>query len=93
MTRLSMVLLVFLFSFLFLAPPLAAARKLTNIQQTEALSLNNDAVVSVEQREPKPAFSFSNKGHEMVNKERFLALHLAKLDRILQSIPSPGAGH
>ncbi|MBA0641291.1 hypothetical protein Goklo_025855 [Gossypium klotzschianum] len=62
-------------------------------ETAEALPLNKNVVVSVEQREPTPAVSFRNKDHEMVDEERLFALHLAKIDRILQSVPSPGAGH
>ena len=29
----------------------------------------------------------------MSNYEKFIATHLARIDRILQSTPSPGAGH
>ncbi|KAK8622622.1 hypothetical protein V6N13_117531 [Hibiscus sabdariffa] len=95
MTRLSTVLLIFLFSFMiFQAPSLADARKLMNLQQTEALLSNNNVVSSVEQREPTGADSFSNEGHEKDDHwQRLFALHLAKIDRILQSVPSPGAGH
>ncbi|KAK8527520.1 hypothetical protein V6N12_054727 [Hibiscus sabdariffa] len=65
MTRLSMVLLIFLFSFMiFSAPPLADARKLMNLQQMETPLSNNNVVSSVEQREPRGAVSFSNEGHE-----------------------------
>ncbi|MBA0848291.1 hypothetical protein Goshw_000126 [Gossypium schwendimanii] len=94
MARLSIVLIIFLFSFIIQAPSSAEARKLMmNLQETaEALPLNKN-VASVEQREPTPAVSFRNKDHEMVDEERLFALHLAKIDRILQSVPSPGAGH
>ncbi|MBA0791903.1 hypothetical protein Gohar_016445 [Gossypium harknessii] len=95
MARLSIVLIIFLFSFIIQAPSSAEARKLMmNLQETaEALPLNKNVVVSVEQREPTPAVSFRNKDHEMVDEERLFALHLAKIDRILLSVPSPGAGH
>ncbi|GMJ05332.1 C-TERMINALLY ENCODED PEPTIDE 14 [Hibiscus trionum] len=88
MTRLSMVLLIFLFSFMiFQEPSLAEARKLMNLQQMEA---NNNVGL----REPTRAVSFSSKGDEKGDyQERLFALHLAKIDRILQSVPSPGAGH
>ena len=93
MTRLSIVLLIFLFSFIFQEPASTEARKLLNIREKEVLSLNNNFVLSVDHREPTPAVPFNNKGHEMVDKERLFTLHLAKIDRILQSVPSSGAGH
>ena len=41
-----------------------------------------------------PSYS-GDAGHEngMSNYEKFIATHLARIDRILQSTPSPGAGH
>ncbi|KAK8527518.1 hypothetical protein V6N13_085345 [Hibiscus sabdariffa] len=95
MTRLSTVLLIFLFSFMiYQAPSLAEARKLMNLQQTETPLSNNSVVSSVEHREQTGEVSFSSKGHEKADyQERIFALHLAKIDRILQSVPSPGAGH
>ncbi|XVF04127.1 hypothetical protein REPUB_Repub05bG0055300 [Reevesia pubescens] len=94
MTRFSIVLLIFLFSFICQEPASTEARKLLNIQEKQVFSSNTNFVFSVDQnKEPKPAFSFSNKGDEMVDEERLLTLHLAKIDRLLQSVPSPGASH
>ncbi|EOY13417.1 Uncharacterized protein TCM_031988 [Theobroma cacao] len=93
MTRLSIVLLIFLLSFICQEPPSSEARKLLNIQEKEVLSVKNNFVSSIEHREPTPAVSLSSQGHEMVEKERLFTLHLANIDRILQSVPSPGAGH
>ncbi|KAL4310361.1 hypothetical protein GQ457_01G003610 [Hibiscus cannabinus] len=95
MTRLSTVLLIFLFSFMiYRAPSFAEARKLMNLQQTETPLSNNSVVSSVEQGEQTGAVSFGSKDHEKADyQERIFAIHLAKIDRILQSVPSPGAGH
>ncbi|TYH29916.1 hypothetical protein ES288_A01G051500v1 [Gossypium darwinii] len=69
MARLSIVLIIFLFSFIIQAPSSAEARKLMmNLQETaEALPLNKNVFVSVKQREPTPAVSFRNKDHEIVD--------------------------
>lgn len=93
MTRSSIVLLIFLFSFICHEPASTEARKLLSIQKKEVLSFDNNFVLSVDHRKPTAAVPFSNKGHEMVDEERFYTLHLAKIDRILESVPSPGAGH
>ncbi|XVF81526.1 hypothetical protein PTKIN_Ptkin15bG0162300 [Pterospermum kingtungense] len=80
MTRLNLVFLVVLFALLF-QPRTSEARKL----------LNNLAKEEVEDNFiPKVP---SAKGHAMANNERLFSIHLAKLDRLLQSTPSPGAGN
>ncbi|XVE53076.1 hypothetical protein DITRI_Ditri02bG0175500 [Diplodiscus trichospermus] len=93
MNRLSIVFLIFLFSIICQEPASTEARKLLNMQEREALSSNNNFVSSVNHREPTPVIPFGSKGLEIVDKERLFALHLARIDRILQSVPSPGAGH
>ncbi|XAR59268.1 hypothetical protein NMG60_11015012 [Bertholletia excelsa] len=40
-----------------------------------------------------PPFSPSNKVQSTFTDEKLAALHLATIDRILRSVPSPGVGH
>ncbi|KAI4371001.1 hypothetical protein MLD38_019282 [Melastoma candidum] len=40
-----------------------------------------------------PVSSPSRKGYEATINEELIARHLASLDRILRSVPSPGVGH
>lgn len=40
-----------------------------------------------------PPSAPSKKGHEMIVNEKLFVLHLASIDRILKSVPSPGVGH
>ncbi|KAF9683698.1 hypothetical protein SADUNF_Sadunf04G0041300 [Salix dunnii] len=40
-----------------------------------------------------PSSSPSKKGHATLDNEKLFARHLASIDRILRSVPSPGAGH
>ncbi|KAJ9136003.1 hypothetical protein P3X46_033119 [Hevea brasiliensis] len=40
-----------------------------------------------------PSSSPSNKGHATLDNEQLFQRHLASIDRILQSVPSPGVGH
>lgn len=40
-----------------------------------------------------PASTPSKKNHDVTFDEKLVARHLAALDRILRSVPSPGVGH
>ncbi|XP_054804313.1 precursor of CEP14-like [Prosopis cineraria] len=40
-----------------------------------------------------PSSTPSKKGHAMVVDEKLIARHLIAIDRLLSSVPSPGAGH
>ncbi|PIN06686.1 hypothetical protein CDL12_20749 [Handroanthus impetiginosus] len=40
-----------------------------------------------------PASTPSKKGHGVTVDEKLVARHLAAIDRILRSVPSPGVGH
>lgn len=40
-----------------------------------------------------PSSSPSKKGHAVVVDEKLIARHLIAIDRLLRSVPSPGAGH
>ncbi|CDO96856.1 unnamed protein product [Coffea canephora] len=40
-----------------------------------------------------PASTPSKKGHSVTVDEKLVARHLAAIDRILRSVPSPGVGH
>ncbi|KAK8706317.1 hypothetical protein V6N13_049887 [Hibiscus sabdariffa] len=80
MARLSLVLLIVIVALLF-HPTCLEARKLSGFEKEQVPSLKDTFVGD------------DDKGHAMGNNERLFAIHLAKIDRILQSIPSPGAGH
>lgn len=40
-----------------------------------------------------PASTPTKKGHSTIVNEKLFARHLAAIDRILRSVPSPGVGH
>ncbi|GFP96965.1 hypothetical protein PHJA_001840600 [Phtheirospermum japonicum] len=40
-----------------------------------------------------PASTPSKKGHSVTIDQKLVARHLRAVDRILRSVPSPGAGH
>ncbi|XP_022717788.1 precursor of CEP14-like [Durio zibethinus] len=93
MTRLSVVLIIVIFAFIFL-PTSLEARKLLNLEKKEVPSSEDNFVGSTFVREPTKILPASDhKGHAMANKEKLFAIHLAKIDQVLQSVPSPGAGH
>ncbi|KAE8703320.1 hypothetical protein F3Y22_tig00110472pilonHSYRG00324 [Hibiscus syriacus] len=80
MARSSIVLLIVIVALIF-HPTCFEARKLLNFEMEQVPSF-------------KGHFSGGDeKGQAMANNERLFAIHLAKIDRILQSTPSPGGGH
>ncbi|XVF18545.1 hypothetical protein REPUB_Repub11eG0031700 [Reevesia pubescens] len=94
MTRVSLVLLIVLFALIF-QPKLFEARKLlNNLEKKKVPSFKDNFVGITHPKEPtKMVPASDDKGHAMVHNERLLTIHFAKLDRLLQSCPSPGAGH
>ncbi|OMO76162.1 hypothetical protein CCACVL1_15868 [Corchorus capsularis] len=91
-----MIVLVISASFL----PLMESRKLLNtgdIQQISNIknvpSLFTSLFLNALPKGKVPASAPSKKGHATLDNEKLFARHLAGIDRILQSVPSPGAGH
>ncbi|XVF04406.1 hypothetical protein REPUB_Repub05bG0079800 [Reevesia pubescens] len=96
MTRLSLVLLIVLFALIFQPKPFEARKLLNNLEKKEVPSFKFNFVGIILPKEPTkilPASDNNINGHTMANNERLLAIHLAKIDRVLQSTPSPGGGH
>ncbi|XVE63340.1 hypothetical protein DITRI_Ditri07aG0012400 [Diplodiscus trichospermus] len=96
MARLSLVLLILLFVLIF-QPKSFEARKLWNsLERNEVPSFKDNVVGSTHPpMEPTEIVAASDdEGHAMANNERLFAIHLAKIDRILdESHPSPTGGH
>ena len=93
MTRLSLVLFICLLA-LIIQEPFSEARKHLSMEKKEFPSTKENVVLSALPEKAIPTHSATDdKGHVMVNDERLSALHLTKIDRILQSVPSPAAGH
>ncbi|KAE8680086.1 Detected protein of unknown function [Hibiscus syriacus] len=86
MARSSLVLLLVIVALIF-HPTCFEARKLSKFK--------GNFVGTTLSKEPAKMFPAGDddKGHAMANNERLIAIHLAKIDRILQSHPSPGGGH
>ncbi|XP_015875435.1 precursor of CEP14 [Ziziphus jujuba] len=71
------------------------ARKLLVIKDEEkrAPSMVDSLFLSALPKGNVPSSSPSHKGHAVVVNEKLIARHLISIERILQSVPSPGMGH
>ncbi|KAL3851412.1 hypothetical protein ACJIZ3_013294 [Penstemon smallii] len=90
MARKSLVILVFL---------IILSASLSSVQ---ARKLNDFKVRSLDDHKlylaalPKgtvPVSTPSKKGHAVTTDQKLITRHLAAIDRILRSVPSPGVGH
>ncbi|KAJ9690744.1 hypothetical protein PVL29_013081 [Vitis rotundifolia] len=89
-----LILFVVFSSFL----PSLDARKLLDMEEDShnkksIPALEASLVLTALPKGTVPASSPSKKGHDMVVDEKLIARHLAVVDRILRSVPSPGVGH
>ncbi|GLT58772.1 hypothetical protein SLA2020_316400 [Shorea laevis] len=93
MARISLVLPVFLLALIFQVPSLEG-RKILEVVKKEVPSLKaNLGVLCTPPKDTIAPNSLHQHGNAITNKERLITLHLARIDRILESQPSPGAGH
>ncbi|XP_041028032.1 precursor of CEP14-like [Juglans microcarpa x Juglans regia] len=97
MARSIAVLLFFLVVFAALASCLEG-RRLLNVKQIAKRSipaLGGSLILSALPKGPVPSSTPRKKGHAVVavDEKLIIVRHLISIDRILQSIPSPGAGH
>ncbi|GKV02123.1 hypothetical protein SLEP1_g14597 [Rubroshorea leprosula] len=93
MARISLVFSVFLLALIFQVPSLEG-RKLLEVAKKEVPSLKANLIVPC--APPKDTIapnSLHQHGNAITNEERLITLHLARIDRILGSNPSPGARH
>ncbi|KAK8706318.1 hypothetical protein V6N13_049888 [Hibiscus sabdariffa] len=87
MARLSLSLIIVLFVSIYQVPSIQS-RKLLNAEKEATVIFQMDnSVPSI------PEKPLADKDQMMANNERLFAVHLARLDRILQSVPSPGGGN
>ncbi|KAL5707395.1 hypothetical protein ACHQM5_018299 [Ranunculus cassubicifolius] len=86
--------------------PSSDARKLLNMEKLKHQQFTvssspspsspsaNDALFTASLAKGKvPPSAPSKRGNSMIVNERLFTVHLATLDRILRSVPSPGVGH
>ncbi|KAB2095582.1 hypothetical protein ERO13_A01G049600v2 [Gossypium hirsutum] len=96
MARLSLVLLILVVALIFHPKCFEARKLLSTIEKKQVPSFKGNfagITLSKETTKMLPT-SDDDKGNAMANNERLFAIHLAKIERILQSShPSPGSGH
>ena len=95
MARFGSLVLIFLVISASFVPQLES-RKLQNTGESNKnapSSLFASLMLSALAKGTVPASAPSKKGHSTLDNEKLFARHLAVIDRILQSVPSPGAGH
>ncbi|KAB2081864.1 hypothetical protein ES319_A05G160000v1 [Gossypium barbadense] len=96
MARFSSLVIIFLVIISASFVPQMESRKLLNAgeRNENVPSLFASLMLSALPKGSKvPASAPSKKDHATLDNEKRFARHLARIDRILQSVPSPGAGH
>ncbi|KAB2095577.1 hypothetical protein ERO13_A01G049200v2 [Gossypium hirsutum] len=96
MARLTLLLFILIVALIFHSTCFEARKLLSNIEKKQVPSFQGNFAGITLAKETTKMFPASDddKGHAMANNERLFAIHLSKIDRILQSSnPSPGAGH
>ncbi|KAL5715915.1 hypothetical protein ACHQM5_017673 [Ranunculus cassubicifolius] len=91
MARLCLTFITLCLLLTLSALPSSDARKLLNMEK-----LKHQQFTVHHHHRPKgkvPPSAPSKRGNSMIVNERLLTVHLATLDRILRSVPSPGVGH
>ncbi|GMJ10075.1 hypothetical protein HRI_004676700 [Hibiscus trionum] len=89
MARVCLVLLIIVFVLIYQAP-LMQSRKVFNAEMEAAVISQKDNLVPSDfLKKPAP----TDNDPVMANNQRLFAAHLAEIDRLLQSVPSPGGGH
>ncbi|KAK9268095.1 hypothetical protein L1049_010534 [Liquidambar formosana] len=93
MARFGAMLLLFLVISASVVPSMDARKLLTENNKKTPSSSEDSLFFSSLPKGTVPASTPSKKGHDTVVDEKLIARHLASLDRILRSVPSPGVGH
>lgn len=90
MARLSLALLVFVFVLIYQVPSMQSRKLIFNDEMKAAVISPKDNLVPSD----VPKKLTIDKDSILADNERLFFVHLAKIDRLLQSaVPSPGAGH
>ncbi|KAK8642037.1 hypothetical protein V6N13_011399 [Hibiscus sabdariffa] len=94
MARFSYLLIILLVISASFVPRMESRRLLNTGESNKNVpSLFASLMLSALPKGTVPASVPSKKGHATLDNEKLFARHLARIDRILQSVPSPGAGH
>ncbi|KAK8580582.1 hypothetical protein V6N13_143660 [Hibiscus sabdariffa] len=95
MARFNYMVIILLVIYASLVPQMES-RKLLNTGESNknvASNLFASLVLSALPKGTLPGSAPNKKADATLDNEKQLASHLARIDRILQSVPSPGAGH
>lgn len=102
MARFGAVVFIFFFSFAAFMLNIEGRKLLMSTSAQESNSNNWDKrrvssfaslVLSALPKGKVPSSSPTKKGHATLDHEQIFARHLASIDRILRSVPSPGVGN
>ncbi|XP_055804731.1 precursor of CEP14-like [Solanum dulcamara] len=69
------------------------ARKLLNSHEVKKIPNLASLYLNALPKGTVPSSTPSKKGHSYTTDEKLIARHLAAIDRILRSVPSPGVGN
>lgn len=95
MARLATLSLILMVVFASFASSSQARKLLVSKDEEEKRvpSLVDSLFLSALPKGKVPPSSPTKKGHAVVVDQKLIARHLITIDRILQSVPSPGMGH
>lgn len=95
MARLGSLVIIFMVLFASSVVPSLEARKLLDKEKINDKfpSLFKSLVLSALPKGTVPSSSPSKRTHATLDDEKLFTRHLASIDRILRSVPSPGVGH
>ncbi|WCJ27244.1 Precursor of CEP14 [Euphorbia peplus] len=85
--------LIFLLCMATFLSHLEGRMLLTNTADSSNSVLTSLNIFSALPKGTVPSSSPSKKGHATLDNEELFRRHLRAIDRILQSVPSPGVGH
>ncbi|TXG47657.1 hypothetical protein EZV62_026951 [Acer yangbiense] len=87
-------MLVFLVVFASVSPCMEARKLLNNNNNNKKMGSSFASLfLNALPKGKVPASSPSKKTHATLDNEKLFVRHLASIDRILRSVPSPGIGH
>ncbi|KAL8507167.1 hypothetical protein ACS0TY_017897 [Phlomoides rotata] len=89
----SLIFFVLLLTFSTVISSTNGRKLLMNVRRNNFPALDGSLFLSALPKGSVPASAPSKKGHAVIINEKLIARHLAALDRILRSVPSPGVGH
>ncbi|KZV23741.1 hypothetical protein F511_33749 [Dorcoceras hygrometricum] len=93
MARKALVVSIFLISLFTLVSSINGRKMLMDMEHSEVKTADARLYFTSLPKGVVPGSTPSKKGHATTIDEKLIARHLAAIDRILRSVPSPGVGH